>query len=412
MVNSVLSQLEMKDEEDIVLFTSMYIRRMAVRHFLEHYEQLKENISFGIEQEYGRIDSEEGPYSIMTWCQAMISDKVYGDLSLLKLIASMWSVRITVVRCDTLSEVRIRHDLPLEQAEIVLLYNGVPVMGHYCAGIKGSSDNTFMKLDCKRVVRNLKYEKEVDVIERLERKDVLWDLEKDTDVMEGCKILVDKKEYDVLKKKAAQLDQINLVLRGSCQKGQLQQVASQEQSTCQYKGKEDVPGVKKMRMESQFQEPSDVPEYNVGDTECKCGHKAKTTHALQLHIMKMHKGKYLYTCEICQKGFTQKDGYKTHQLVHGPQSEKISCTHKDCDVTFVSKRTLNAHLKTQHGERRFFVCCHCTKTYSTRGILSEHVKGCKQNPYRVPTFCDLCQEGTSPTFYLLKRVMEHKRDIH
>ena len=74
-------------------------------------------------------------------------------------------------------------------------------MGHNCAGIKGSSDNTFMKLDCKRVVRNLKYEKEVDVIERLERKDVLWDLEKDTDVMVGCKILVDKKEYDVLKKR-------------------------------------------------------------------------------------------------------------------------------------------------------------------------------------------------------------------
>ena len=129
MVNSVLSQLEMKDEEDIVLFTSMYIRRMAIRHFLEHYEQLKENISFGIEQEYGRIDSEQGPYSIMTWCQTMISDKVYGDLCLLKLIASMWSVRITVVRCDSLSEVGIRHDLPLEKAEIVLLYNGVSCYG-------------------------------------------------------------------------------------------------------------------------------------------------------------------------------------------------------------------------------------------------------------------------------------------
>ena len=55
MVNSVLSQLEIKDEEDVVLCTSMYIRRMDARHFLEHYEQLKENISFGIEQ-YGRID--------------------------------------------------------------------------------------------------------------------------------------------------------------------------------------------------------------------------------------------------------------------------------------------------------------------------------------------------------------------
>ena len=73
----------------------------------------------------------------MTWCQAMISYKVYGDLCLLKLIASMWSVRITVVRCDSMNEVRIRHDLPLEKAEIVLLYNGVPVMGHYCGAIKG-----------------------------------------------------------------------------------------------------------------------------------------------------------------------------------------------------------------------------------------------------------------------------------
>ena len=42
MVNLVLSQLEMKDEKD-VLFTSMYIRRMTVGHY-EHYEQLKDNI--------------------------------------------------------------------------------------------------------------------------------------------------------------------------------------------------------------------------------------------------------------------------------------------------------------------------------------------------------------------------------
>ena len=33
----------------------------------------------------------------------------------------------------------------------------------------------------------------------------------DSDVMVGSKILVDRKEYDVLKKKAAQLDQINVV---------------------------------------------------------------------------------------------------------------------------------------------------------------------------------------------------------
>ena len=62
-----------------------------------------------------------------------------------------------------------------------------------------------MKLDCKRVVRNLNYDKEVDVIERLERKDVLWELDKDTNVMVGCKMLVNKNGCDDLKKKAAQL---------------------------------------------------------------------------------------------------------------------------------------------------------------------------------------------------------------
>ena len=32
-----------------------------------------------------------------------------------------------------------------------------------------------MKWDCKRVVRNKKYEKDVDIMERLQRKDVVWE---------------------------------------------------------------------------------------------------------------------------------------------------------------------------------------------------------------------------------------------
>ena len=46
MLNSVLCQLELATDDDVVLFTSMYIHRMAIRNFLEHYEQLKENIFF------------------------------------------------------------------------------------------------------------------------------------------------------------------------------------------------------------------------------------------------------------------------------------------------------------------------------------------------------------------------------
>ena len=47
-----------------------------------------------------------------------------------------------------------------------------------------------MKLACKWVVRNKKYEKDVDIMERLQRKDVVWDLGEQTLV--GEKVLIDK----------------------------------------------------------------------------------------------------------------------------------------------------------------------------------------------------------------------------
>ena len=329
MLNAVLCQLGLAHDDDVVLFTSMYIRRMAIRHFWEHYEQLKENISFGIECEYGRVDSEVGPFSMKTWCEEMLKDKVYGDLCLLKLIASMWSIRITVLRGDTLEEIRIRHDSNLKDAEIVLVYNGIPLSGHYCGAIKGTEDTKFMKLDCKRVVRNKKYEKDVDIMERLQRKDVVWDLGEQTLV--GEKVLIDKTEYESLKRKAAQLDQVKIDLGGrdlplpllDPQPGPSPQTPATP-DTSQHEGKEDVPGQKKKRPRTHFQAPDDVPDYNIDDTQCpKCPHKAKTTNALKLHMMKSHKDEYLYTCEVCGKGFTEREGYTNHKLVHAPDSERI-----------------------------------------------------------------------------------------
>ena len=92
---------------------------------------------------------------------------------------------------------------------MVLAYNGVPLSGHYCGAIKGTADTRFMKLDCKKVVRNQKYGKDVDIMERLQRKDAVWDLGEQT--MVGDKVLIDKSEYETLKRKAGQLDQVNIV---------------------------------------------------------------------------------------------------------------------------------------------------------------------------------------------------------
>ena len=126
----------------------------------------------------------------------------------------MWSCKLTVVRADSLTEMRIRHDLRLDKAEMVVVFNGAPVSAHYCGAIKGTCDSNIMKLDCKKVVRHVKYDKSVDVMERLERKDVVWDLGGEVELVSGDKVLVDRKEYEMLKRKAAQLDQVQVVLGG------------------------------------------------------------------------------------------------------------------------------------------------------------------------------------------------------
>ena len=112
---------------------------------------------------------------------------------------------------------------------------------------------------------------------------------------------------------------------------------------------------RKKRAKTDFQKSPDIPTYTAGDTDCsKCPFKGKTTHALKLHIMKYHENEYLYVCEICEKGFTQKEGYNNHQIVHADESERVPCEVEDCDVTFVSRRNMKAHVKNMHGSRRFF----------------------------------------------------------
>ena len=84
-------------------------------------------------------------------------------------------------------------------------------------------------------------------------------------------------------------------------------------------------------------------EYNVTDTLCVnfyINHKLPILSNLYKFIhtkcvtfdinQKLPILSNLYSCEISNKGFTQKEGYKKHNLVHGQESDKITCTHKDC----------------------------------------------------------------------------------
>ena len=85
----------------------------------------------------------------------------------------MWGLRVTILRSDNYAELKFRHDLKMEDADLVLLYNGKPVQGHYTALIKVRKELSSFQLNCREVKRSQNYDRQVDVLERLERKDVV-----------------------------------------------------------------------------------------------------------------------------------------------------------------------------------------------------------------------------------------------
>ena len=140
MPNAVIAQLSFKEDDDEMLYTGMYLRRQVIWHFLVNFDKFKEDIMEDIRMEYGRIDSEEGPFSVKQWCQYIFTDKKYCDSLFVKLLSSMWGIRISLIRSDNCQELKFRHNFSLEDADLVLLFNSLPVNGHYSAVIKVGKD--------------------------------------------------------------------------------------------------------------------------------------------------------------------------------------------------------------------------------------------------------------------------------
>ena len=168
----MLEQLKLADEEDKVLYTSMYIRRQVIAHFVASYDEFENRVKIFIRNEYGRIDSQEGPFNAKTWCEYILTDKSYCDGMFIQLLASLFAVRITVVRSDTLAEIKFRHDKALDDAELVFMFNCSPLGGHYTPCIKtGEGNLEFLLLECQTVAISRLYKKDEDLIECTERRD-------------------------------------------------------------------------------------------------------------------------------------------------------------------------------------------------------------------------------------------------
>ena len=88
------------------------------------------------------------PLSYRQYLHLLLQRDFWGDEVVLFAVSCMWTVKITVLNMKTLQEYRICHDRALEDADIVVTYNG---HNHFNAAGKNSG-NSECSSECSTVI--------------------------------------------------------------------------------------------------------------------------------------------------------------------------------------------------------------------------------------------------------------------
>ena len=148
--NSILKQVNFAmDPGSDHLYTQTYLRHQVIMHLIANWEVFGQEIKENIKISYGHPDSIVGGlqikkvsshgnkrnveygYSVMDWCKYILRDGSWCDEIFIKLVASMWGCKISVLRADSLHSTTYRYEGSFHLADIILMYNGNPVKGHY-----------------------------------------------------------------------------------------------------------------------------------------------------------------------------------------------------------------------------------------------------------------------------------------
>ena len=147
-------------------------------HLIEKWQILGSEITDNIRNAYRCPDSEVGGlFSVKEWCQYIMRQGSWCDEIFINLIASMWKCRISVLRVDNLCEVTYRYEGSYDKANIILMFNGNPMKGHYSLVGHSGKNLEFESNEVEPISFSLNYRKTVDLDERLNQLDSLWNLD-------------------------------------------------------------------------------------------------------------------------------------------------------------------------------------------------------------------------------------------
>ena len=110
-----------------------------------------------------------------------------------------------------------------------------------------------------------------------------------------------------------------------------------------------------------------------------CGRKLSNNYKLKDHISRFHTEtktpmrvpEDVYSCQDCEKTFSQKNSLQAHKVKHTAGGGRVQC--EVCEKMFASRGTLLTHHQTHTGKKKY-ACKLCEESYNGRKDLTSHEK--------------------------------------
>ncbi|XP_062578467.1 zinc finger protein 54-like [Saccostrea cucullata] len=128
--------------------------------------------------------------------------------------------------------------------------------------------------------------------------------------------------------------------------------------------------------------------YHSTPSKCKyCGKMFEDMWETKKHMQKEHleQLKKEFTCNICQKTFSEKQDLRNHKFAAHGSKRKFTC--EECGRNFNHLSTLESHRKVHTGVDRSYVCEICGKRFPTRNTL-RHARMHSQTRECKCPYCD------------------------
>ena len=436
LLSAVIGSCDKDNEIEGQKYRHHQLRLQVINHMVMQREMLFDELKEDIQMTYGALEDIEGGqgkgFSYKTYCLHMLKDGIWCDGIIMKAIASMWAAKITIVHADTFFESKLRHNGDLFNADIVVLFNGSYLHGHYISCVRTNGENFIIA----NPERDPDYNRESDRLERAQRQDFTWREEGEAEIM-----MLPMEVYNMLFYKAQEYDKFIALAKKKPVGMSSQPPAHPKLPSLQPDddpkgggggGKKDggddddedpgPPGdpsdpTTKKRKGAKYQPEEKIPDKEIDEAISICPRckKDQGSHPrLMTHIKKFHEDQFNFLCDTCDRGFITRVGWESHKKSHDKTVKRLKCP-QGCTGSFIDKKSLANHKRKIHpvGGVPDLECEFegCNKVFHTKANYKQHIMCCKKNPMRSGNemFCHKCGKGG---FFTMNKWQEHKRDVH